>query len=935
MFAFLFLLSPFGVLFGQSEIDWDKPFGIDPDLRMGVLENGLIYYVRENQKPEGRAMLRLVVNVGSLQEEDDEQGLAHFLEHLAFNGTEHFAKHEIIDFLEGIGMRFGSHLNASTSFNETIYKLEVPTDDEATLSRAFLILEDWADGILFEDVEIENERGIVKEEWRARKGVGQRLLEKQLPILFYGSKYVDRLAIGKMPIIESVKRDQFVSFYEKWYRPELMAIVAVGDFDGAAIEELIKERFSRLVNPKNAPERIDYPLTDHDETLFSIETDPELSGSSVGFYIKTEKRPYGTPRLYRERLVERIYFSMINSRLRERAKAEDPPFVGAGLGRGAFGREKDYYRVGVGLIGEDYEKGLRGTMQEVERARRDGFSQSELDRVKVNMLRGLGKAYDERDKRQSTSFVREYIGNFTEGESIPGLERELELSRALLEDLTLDDVNRVGEFIKQTQNRVVLYTATEKEGSEKPLPKQLLTSLVLDERDVLAAYDDGVSDAPLLEELPTPGLIDKSIYHDSIDTHEWVLSNGIRIVAKVTDFKNDEILVTAFSPGGSSLFSEEESVSVMFATSVLGQSGLGSFNSIQLRKKLAGKIAGASPSISGIYENLRGSASPKDFRTFFELAYLHFTAPRLDQSAFNSYKKRMIASVENRLKSPNAVFADVITETLYQGHPRHRPMSVELIEEIDPQLAYDLYKERFKDASDFTFVFVGSFDLDILKGYVKQYLATLPSTGRSEEGRFVGDYKATGQIEVSVDRNIEQKSVVRVIYHGDAEWTPMNDYTMWFAVDILNIRLRERLREKESKVYGAGVSGALNCVPRQTFSSGFSFSCDPGNADGLIASTREEIERLQRDGPLSEDLEKVRQQRIRAFEKGVKENRYWVNGFSRYLKQDRPLETILEGSEAARSVTGESVQRMAQLYFDNSNRLIAKLNPIPAEEPSK
>jgi zinc protease len=476
-----------------------------------------------------------------------------------------------------------------------------------------------------------------------------------------------------------------------------------------------------------------------------------------------------------------------------------------------------------------------------------------------------------------------------------------------------------------------LYTAPEKDGFVKPESKQLLTALVVAEGDSLEAYDDGVSDGPLLSVSLKPGRIIDTIFHEAIDTREWKLSNGIRVVAKTTDFKNDEIFVTAFSPGGASLFSEEDAVSGSFATMILGQSGLGKFDSIQLGKKLAGKIASAGPSIGGSFENMRGSASPKDLETFFELVHMHFVEPRLDLKAFASVKTRMIASVENRLKSPNAVFADAVNEALYQGHPRHRPISVEMIEEIDPELALKLYEERFADASDFTFVFVGSLDLDALKGHVVKYLASLPNLDRTEEGRFNGDRKATGQLEVTIDQNLEEKTVARVMYHGDAEWSPENSYALGFAKDILNIRLRERLREQESKVYGASVSGSLSRWPIERFSTGFAFSSDPGNADGLIQSAREEIERLQAEGPLSEDLEKIRQQRIRRFEKGVKENRFWLGGLSRYLQEERPMETILLGPEVAKAFKGEEAQRAAQLYFDETNRLIAKLNPKSKE----
>lgn len=907
----------------------DAPLPIDPDLRIGRLENGLTYYIRENRKPEGRALLRLVVNVGSLQEEEEERGIAHFVEHMAFNGTRRFEKHEIINFLEGIGMRFGSHLNASTSFNETIYKLEIPLDDPETVEKAFLILEDWASGILFEEDEIEKERGVVVEEWRARKGVGQRLQEKQLPLLYHGSKYVDRLPIGLVPVINSLSRKQFVDFYQKWYRPNLMAVVAVGDFSADEIEAKIKARFGHLKNPDHAPDRGEFPLASHEETFFSIETDPELSRSTAGILFKTDKMEFGTARIYRKNLVERIYFSMMNSRLSERTKQDDPPFIGAGLGRGSLGREKGVYRMGLAFIGADYEGGLQAVAQEMERARRDGFEQSELDRVKLNILRSLEKLYAERDKRQSASFLREYISHFLVGESVPGLEKELELTRAVLADLSLEEVNAVDEFVTQSSDRVVIFTAPEKEGYEKPTPEQLLAALALSPEEGLEAYDDGVSDAPLLSIESVPGTIVDEVYHESIDAYEWTLSNGARVVAKSTDFKNDEILVTAFSPGGSSLFSDEDFVSGAFAAQVLAESGLGQFDSIELRKKLAGKIVSSSSRIVDDYETLGGSASPRDLETFFQLLHMQFLEPRLDLQAFAAARTRLIASVEDRLKAPNAVFSDAVTETLYRGHPRHRPMSVEIVEEIDPERAFELYKERFADASDFTFVFVGSMDRDILKSHLERYVASLPNLGRIEQGQFNGDERTPGRHKVRIEKNIEDKSTVQAMFYGAADWSPENAYALGFAKDILNIRLREKLREDESKVYGARVSGGLSRFPRETFFTSFSFTCDPENADELVELARAEIKQLQKEGPLLEDLEKVRQQRIRSHERGLKENGYWLSSFSRYLQQDRPLDTILANPERARAFEAKDAQRAAQLYFNDTNMLIAKLDPLP------
>ncbi|MBK1877582.1 M16 family metallopeptidase [Pelagicoccus mobilis] len=928
----LYVATP---LFSFTEAELDAPLPLDKNVRIGKLDNGFRYLIRENKKPEGRALLRLVIDVGSLQEEDDEKGIAHFIEHMAFNGTKNFEKHEIIDFLEGVGMRFGSHLNASTSFNETIYKLEIPLDDPETIEKGFLILEDWASNILFEPEEIDKERGIVIEEWRARKGVGQRLQEKQRPLLYHGSKYIDRLPIGEVPIIESLTPEQFQNFYRKWYRPELMSLVAVGDFSTDEIEAKIKQHFSHLENPSHAPARVDHPLADHEETLFSIETDPELSQSSIGVLLKTDGPEYGTVRVYRERLVENLYFALINNRLRERTKLEDPPFLGAGIGRGSLGREKGYYRMSAGLIDADYSGGLKGLLQEVERASRDGFAPTEFERMKVNILRSLEKAYAERDKQQSSRYLREYISHFLVGESVPGLEYELELVRQILADLQLSEINAKAAALLQTTNRVILFTAPEKEDYVKPTEDQILAALTLKVEDSLSAYDDGISDAPLLPQQPEAGTILSETYIESIDTYDLKLSNGIRVIAKSTDFKNDQILINGYSPGGHSLIPDEHFVSATFASDIVSRSGMGDYDSIELGKKLAGKIVSSGTGLSSLYENVRGSSSPKDLETYFQLMHLNLTQPRLDMGAFASMKKRLLASVENRLKSPNAHFSDAISQALYGDHPRHRALSIEVVNEIDPHLAFELYKQRFSDLGDLHLVIVGSFELDILKEHLKRYVASLPTGGRSEIGRFAGDHKTTGQQNVVVPKNAEQKTVVSVMYHGPAEWSPENAMALGIAKDVLSIRLREKLREDESKVYGSRVSASLSRFPIQRFSSGFSFTCAPENADDLIAMTRAEIETLQTNGPLEEDLEKIRQQQLRSYEKNLKQNGYWVSSFLRYLKQDRPLDTMLEFPERIQSFDGKEAQRAAQLYFDNTNQLIAKLDPLPSETESE
>ncbi len=908
-------------------LDPDAPLPVDKNVTVGQLENGLKYYIRENKKPEGRARLRLVVNAGSLQEEDDQRGLAHFVEHMAFNGTANFEKNEMIHFLEGIGMRFGSHLNAYTSFNETVYMIEIPLDDPTVLETSMQILADWAGGITFDPYELEKERGVVEEEWRARQGAGQRLVERQYPFIYYNSKYAERLPIGSMVVVKRAPPQRFIDFYNDWYRPNLMAVIAVGDFQSAFIEDRIREYFQDLENPVDAPERLPTEVPDHEETLVSIETDPELTVSSVRIHIKGGIDPDVTASDYKRHIVERLYYSMINQRLAERTREANPPFINAGVGKTKIAREKQSFTLSVVFFENRYDDGLNALIAEVNRAIRDGFSATELERMKADVLRSLERAYDERDKTNSLAYTNEYTRAFTVDEPIPGIEMELAMTRHFLKEISLDEVNAVGEVFKRKGNRVILFSAPEKEGLIVPSEEELVAAIDSASKIQLAAYDDRVSDAPLLEDLPEPGDIVSETYHESVDTHEWSLSNGIRVIAKKTDFQNDQILMTSFSPGGSSLAMDDEYVSAITATMIVTESGLGDLDAIQLDKKLAGKALGVSPYINDQYEGFNGSTSPKDIELFFQMLWMYARQPRVDDKAIDSMTTRLNAVIANRLKNPNAVFQDEISKAFYGDHLRHRPMSQELMREIDPGLALAIYKNRFNDFSDFTFVFVGAIDLDELKGLTKQYLASLPKTNRVEKGVFRDDKPASGQLVVNVDKGLEEKTSTRVIFTGDAEWSPENQYAMSVVRDLLNIRLRESLREENSGTYGVGVFGSISREPIELFTTGFAFSSDPANTDALIRIAFSEIQDLQETGPRLENMAKVREIHLRGREKSEKTNNFWRQRLAAMARQGRDFSDILGYETMVSAFNAKDAQEAANNYFDFDNVLIARLNP--------
>lgn len=905
---------------------------IDGAVTLKRLPNGLTYYIRANRKPENRAQLHLVVNAGSILETEKQRGLAHFVEHMAFNGTKNFKKHELINFLERLGMQFGADLNASTSFDETAYRLEIPMDKPEVLTNAMQVLKDWAHQITFEPEEIEKERGVIMEEWRTGRGAQGRLQDKQIPVLFYQSPYAERLPIGTTNCIHSVDQKEFLDFYRKWYRPDLMAVIAVGDFDPARIEALIVEHFAGLTNPPDAPPRPIPSVPDHTDTLFSIETDPELSSTSIQVICKHPVSPTGSVRDYRRDLVNALYSQVLNQRLGERVQEANPPYLYAGIGKARMVRVKEI-AVQVAAVKEGlFAEGLKALLVESKRSRRDGFTQAELDRAKADMLRALERAYEERNKTDSGAYVREYISNFLQGEPIPGIAEELRLTRQFLPEIALDEVNHAGDRQITETNRVIVFSAPEKAGLKAPTRDEVLAVIKEAEGVQIGAYQDGVSDAPLLSSQPTPGTIASELNHPEVDTSEWVLSNGIHVLLKSTTNKNDQILMRAFSPGGHSLVENKDYFSAAMAATIVGQSGLGGYDLIQLGKKLSGKIVQVGASIDSQFETLQGVASPKDLETWFQLMHLHFTGSRADEKTFQSLVTRIREGIENRRRNPQAVFGDAIEKELYGDHPRHRPMSVELLGELDRETALRIYRERFADASDFTFIFVGAFQPTELRPLVQKYLASLPSTQRQEQGRHVGDDPKRGQLTVEVKKGLEPKSSVLIQFHGEAKWSLDQRYAVGAAVDVLRIRLREVLREDKGGVYGVRVFGDLSRRPKETFSTGISFACSPQNVADLTQAALDEIKRLQTDGPSADNVEKVREGDLRSFEKGLKENGFWLGRLSSYRENEIPFAVILDLPKRANALTAGMIRDAARLYFSSDNQLIARLLPEAAKE---
>lgn len=905
----------------------DAPLPVDPAVREGRLDNGLTYVVRANYRPEDRAEVWLVVNAGSVVEDEDQQGLAHFVEHMAFNGTRNFAEQELVEYLESIGMRFGPDLNAYTSFDETVYMLRVPTDEPEILHRALQILEDWAHGIAFSGEEIDKERGVVVEEWRLGRGAGARILDQQAPVLFRGSRYAERLTIGKKEILEGAPHEALVRFYHDWYRPDLMAVIAVGDFDPAAMEEKVRRQFASIPAPERPRKRVTFPVPGHAETLVSIATDPEATSTSVAVYTKHPVRPQGRYRDYRRSLVEALYDSMLNARLDEIAQQPDAPFLYASSASTTLVRSSEMYYQAAGVKDGEVVRGLEALLTETERVDRHGFTAGELERAKKNLLRAYEQAYQERDSTDSRSLAAEYTRHFLEGESIPGIAVELELVRRFLPTITLEEVNRlVQEWISE-ENRVILVSAPEKAEVELPTEGELLAVTAAAQAQEVEPYEDRVVDAPLVAEPPVPSPVVAESHIEELGVTQWTLANGVEVVLKPTDFKQDEVLISAFSPGGHSLVPDEDFTSASLATTLVGEGGLGEFSLVELQKALAGKAADASPYIGELEEGIHAAGSPEDLETLFQLIYLHITSPQVDAEAAGSLLTKLRAFVANRDARPETVFHDRVREAASQGHPRRRPLTAQRLDEVDFDRAVEIYRDRFADAGDFTFLIVGSFDPAAIRPLVETYLGGLPSTGRQESWRDVGVEPPAGVVEVEARQGREPKSLVTLLYSAPAEWSRQNLHDITSLASVLAIRLREILREDLGATYGVSVAGTISPRPRQLSRFTISFGCAPENVDELIRTVFAEIEAIRADGVEATYLERVQEAQRRQREVELKENDFWTDVLSTYYSLELDPRLILDYDALVESLSSDSIRRAARRYLLPDRYVLGVLRP--------
>lgn len=868
-----FWLLSLSVTISAQEIDFSKAIPFDTSVKTGKLENGLTYYIKKNPKPANKVDLRLVINVGSILEDDDQQGLAHFMEHMNFNGTKRFPKNKLVDYLQSIGVKFGQHLNAYTSFDETVYFLPIPSDSPEKLENGFNIIEDWAFNANLTPDEIDKERGVVLEEYRIGLGANKRMMAKYLPKMMYNSHYAERLPIGKKEILEKFKYDQLVRFYKDWYRPDLMSVIVVGDIDVAEMEKKIIAHFSNYKNPKNEKPRKDFEVPNHKETFVAIESDKEATNTEVQLLYKD----YGAPKIVvsvgdlKNNLVEELFSSLINTRLGELVNTPTPPFTyGYSYYGGTYARNKRAFQ-SVAMSQDDKQlSALKVLITENERVKKHGFTQGELDRSKAGLLASVEKAYNDRDKTNSSNFVGDFQANFLEKSPVPGIEWMYLTIKQILPLIELKDVNGlIKEYIKE-DNRVVLLTGPEKEGLKKVTEQEVLEALKIN-IDGIQPYQDATVATSLIRNEIRSGTIVKRESNAKIGSKTLVLSNGAKVTYKNTDFKNDEVLFEAVSFGGSNLYSDADMKKVEFAMGALGEAGFSGLKINDINKFMTGKKASVRPYIGNGTEGLSGNATPKDLEYLFQMTYAYFTDLNLDANAFEGYKQKQSSYYKNIASNPQFYFQQELSAYLYKENPRFNGLipNEKTWKETDYTLAYNKYKERFANAADFEFYFVGNIDDKTIEEYSIKYLASLPSSDRKEKATDLGYRMLKGDLKKVVNKGSDPKSSVIILYYGDTTYSTKEASAMKALGEVLTIKLIEELRENESGVYGVGASGSMSKVPYGSYNFSISFPCGPENAEKLTTSALKELQKIIDNGPVAKDVTKFKEAELLEYKKNT------------------------------------------------------------------
>lgn len=897
---------------------------VDKNIRIGKLPNGVTYYIRKNSLPKDRVELRLAINAGSILEDEDQRGLAHFTEHMAFNGTKNFEKNELVSYLQSVGIKFGTHLNAYTSFDETVYRLLVPTDKNEVVDKAFQVLEDWAHNITFDPKEIESERGVITEEWRIGRGANQRLQDKYFPVVFQQSQYAQRLPIGKKEVIQGFKPEAILRFYKDWYRPDLTAVIVVGDIDVDQYEQKIKDHFNAIPARKTERPRTIFSVPDHPETLFTINTDKEATQTQVQIYSKTAHKDEATLGDYRDFIKEQLYYFILNQRFGELARSSEPPFIFAKSSFQAIARSKDAFTVSFRVRDNGVEKGLKTVLEELERVKRFGFTESELERAKKSVTQKYDRAYAEREKSESEGYASELIRNFLAHEPIPGIPFEHNFTKEQLPTITLKEINDFDNAFISDSNRVVVLTGPEKEGTTLPTEEVLRKIVNEVPKADLAPYQDKVTVFNWPGKKPVAGKIVKEEKDNTLNLTTWTLSNGVKVLLKPTDFKNDEIYAIAYSKGGHNFYSDADYFSALYASALVNESGIAGLSKNDLIKAFAGKEVSLTPFLNATSEGISGKTNPKDLETFFQLANLYFTQAKIDSIAFKSFITKTKSTLSTLKRNPQKYFEDQVSRILSNNNPRGGGFPDETdLDKINYKRSLDIFHDRFANAGDFDFIFVGSFDIEKIKPLVETYVASLPGTSVRETSKDLGIRPPKGAVKKEIYKGTDQKSNVNLTFTGAAKYSQQEEYLLQSLNDVLVIKLMESLREKKSGVYGVRSSGRISKYPYENYVEQITFQCAPENVDSLVLAAQVEVDKIKKNGVEAKDLNKVKETQKRELEVNLKSNVYWLNELADVVVYNNKPEDGKDNLKQIDQLSSKQLQEVAKKYFgSNFARLV-------------
>lgn len=907
------LVFVFGTAFSQFDLNKTLPYS--NDVIYDSLSNGLKYYIKKNSKPENRAEIQLIVRAGSLQEKDSQLGLAHFLEHMAFNGTKNFPGNEVIKYMESTGMRFGSDINASTSWERTYYTLQVPTDNQKMFDDGFLVLKDWLTGITLDKEEIDKERTIIIEEWRLRTQNAQgRLQMKQFDLIFKGSDYV-KSPIGDTNVIMTAPRSEFVDYYNTYYQPDISAVIAVGDFDPKQVEAKIKEMFKGIPRPKKATDIGEHPLKFNGNAEVELISDPELQINLITAVVKRPKNQVtGTYGAYRNTLVVNLLNSMLGQRYQEVALKGDAPFLQGVSSLTDFpGGISALYNV-VALKADKMKEGYEAYLTELYRAKKHGFVASELERAKTEVMKNYESFQKEKDKTESRNFAAEFSRHFLENEGFPGIDHEVEIVNEFLPKITLEEINKLMSEIVTDKDLVMVHSGP---NEENLIPKDELLSIFRSfEKKEIEPYVDKSAGLTLMKEKPAGGSFVEMDEDDTFDLTKYTLNNGVKVILKKTKFKNDEVMMLAYSSGGASLADVKNLNNASNAASIVNYSGIADMDLTSLQKVLTGKNVNVSPFIGNLTEGLRGSASPDDMEAMFQLIYLYFDQPRKDEESFKSFISSNLELVKQSKNNPESVFRDSLNYLLSNYHPRSKPTTEEDIKSIDLNKAYEFYMDRFADASDFTFVFVGNFEDSQINPLITTYLGALPNKGRKELWKDNGERMPTKKMNKSFKIGKDDNATVRMVMNGGYEFNPMNDLKLDAMSRVLSILLLEEIREKLGGVYGISAFNRTSKFPDENYQVYVAFGCEPARVKELTGAVEGVMKRLKNESLDAEYLKRATETMKSEFKKQTENNNFWVSNIYFYDFYQMDMNFINNYISEVDKLTMADVQNAAKKYLD-------------------